>query len=134
MFVTKKGPVRWRASSDLVSSAPVRSIGSTSIHGVDADGACVDAIRPDSGTGLDADGEAAGVGPDPVADPEGPACVKGEPAHEDPVGVPLDSMGPKGAPVGAVTTKILLILSRYLLFSEGEASGPREGWMLRLGV
>ena len=47
---------------------------------------------------LDANVRVGGVGLDLVADPEGPTGVEGEPADGDPVGTPLHSVGPEGAP------------------------------------
>ena len=87
-----------------VVSTTVKSIGSTSIIG--ADGAGVDAVRPDSGTGLEAGGRVvARDSLDPLADPEGPTGIEGEPADGDPVGLPLGSVGPEGAPEGGRAPK-----------------------------
>ena len=69
---------------------------------LDVDGRCRWRRRlPDSGAYHDADGRVlAEVGPDPLADAEGLTGVECEPADGDPVGSPLDSVGPKGTPEG----------------------------------
>ena len=83
-----------------------KTIGPTLVIGVGA-------VRPESGTGLDAGGRVvAGVDPDPLADPEGPTGVEGEPANGDPVGSPLGSTGPEGAPRGVVGPKILFMATK----------------------
>ena len=51
------------------------------------------------------------VGLDPVADPQGPTGIGGKLANVDPVGLPLDSVGPGDTPEGVVTPKTLLTTS-----------------------
>ena len=67
-----------------------KTIGSTSYTSVGVTTGSADGLISD--TGCRAGGQAvAGVDPDPLADPEGPTGIEGQPAAGIPVGVPLGS-------------------------------------------
>ena len=107
----------------------VKSIASSSFIG-----AGVGAVLSDSGTGLDAGGQVvAGVGPDPLADPEGPTGVEGEPANGDPIRAPLYFLGLKGSARGSRWPKNLMHGIVKLLNSLRRSVGTRKRRALRHG-
>mgnify|MGYP002805059445 CR=1 FL=1 len=52
------------------------------------------------------------VSPVPLEDPEDPTGIKGKPADVNPVGAPLDSVGPEDTPEGVGGSKILFMASK----------------------